>query len=480
MNATLRHLTLRFWLAAFVGGLLCTLLLPQWQRVFGMAWIALPALAVLIGCFFLFGWLMNWVGGLVIRHQVEEAAVWERAGMNPEAEAAFEQTKSLYDSFWLSPKHRKRISGWITRRLARFYLVHPTSNPNALGIVITYLFSSPQDEALAAGWLEAVLHREHHTREEHDLAGKIAEAQVDCVKIQKLLMQFFLANGRVDFEAIQTYRRVWSAGMPDVLIKSLSRVLLNEAYIDDWALQIYLKAHGLGLSESIEGLAAGVHLLRPNEENSSSLNTARQIVSTLDSDKQQALARQLAPLKTQGQQRPKWEFKAVIAMAGQKSISVGHTVGQKIRKWPSNMTAAIRRIIRLWQHRSQLKSLILYALLMCVFGGLVVAGWHMLGTHSSSLIPGEPATAPIPTPVSDPYTIQVAAYFTPDDAQKIVDSLKKEGIDAYYTKAASSNRTWYQVKVSHFASREEASQYGEQLKTKGVIDDFYVANYDRR
>ncbi|MBR9979519.1 MAG: SPOR domain-containing protein, partial [Desulfatitalea sp.] len=44
-------------------------------------------------------------------------------------------------------------------------------------------------------------------------------------------------------------------------------------------------------------------------------------------------------------------------------------------------------------------------------------------------------------------------------------------------KAASGSRTWYQVKVSHFPTRDQARQYGEQLKTKGLIDDFYVANF---
>jgi cell division protein FtsN len=455
-------------------------MLPQWQRVFGMAWIGLPALVVIVSCFFLFGWLMNWIGALVIRRQVAEAAVWERAGMNAEAEAAFEQTKSLYDSFWLSPAHRKRISGWVTRRLARFYLVHRTSNQNAQATVISYLYLSPQDQAMVEGWLEAVLHREYHTREEHDLAGKIAEAQAGHIKIQKLLMQFFLANGRVDFEAMQTYRRIWSAGMPSAFVKTLSKVLLNEAYIDDWALQVYFKAYELGVSESIEGLAAGVHLLRPNEENRFVLNAARQIVSTLEPEEQQALVQRLAPLKKQDPQPPKRPLKTAMAKAGQKSASVGHAMGQKLRKWPQMVVSATGRVVRLRQFRPQARSVTIYVILMCMFGGLLVTGWHILGTKPESVVPAKRVKVPILTPVSDPFTIQVGAYLTPDDAQKFVDGLKKEGIDAFFTKATSSNRAWYQVKVSHFASQEEASRYGEQLKTQGLIDDFYVSNYSRR
>ena len=82
--------------------------------------------------------------------------------------------------------------------------------------------------------------------------------------------------------------------------------------------------------------------------------------------------------------------------------------------------------------------------------------------------------------VVDPFTIQVAAYLKSADAQHFVDQLTGQKLDAYWTKATSSNRTWYQVKVSHFPTREAAQAYGQELKAKGLIDDFYVANYAPR
>ena len=79
--------------------------------------------------------------------------------------------------------------------------------------------------------------------------------------------------------------------------------------------------------------------------------------------------------------------------------------------------------------------------------------------------------------VRDPFTIQVAAYLKREDAQSFADNLKQSGVEAFFTQAKSANRTWYQVKVSHFATKEAARAYGESLKNKGLIDDFYVANY---
>ena len=64
-------------------------------------------------------------------------------------------------------------------------------------------------------------------------------------------------------------------------------------------------------------------------------------------------------------------------------------------------------------------------------------------------------------------------------AHRYVALLKKHGLDAYWTQAVSANKKWYQVRISHFADKQSARHYGESLKTKGIIDDFYVANYRR-
>jgi cell division septation protein DedD len=107
---------------------------------------------------------------------------------------------------------------------------------------------------------------------------------------------------------------------------------------------------------------------------------------------------------------------------------------------------------------------------------MVVVGRQMIETPVE---PPDPIVVPVeaPLPVKDPFTIQVAAYLKSDDAQRFVDQLKQHGLDAFWTEATSANRKWYQVKVSHFATKAQAMQYGRELKSKGLIDDYYVANY---
>ena len=82
-----------------------------------------------------------------------------------------------------------------------------------------------------------------------------------------------------------------------------------------------------------------------------------------------------------------------------------------------------------------------------------------------------------PEAITDPFTLQVAAYLKPGYAKTYVEKLKKQGLDAYWREAISANKKWYQVRVSHFPDKKSARDFGEALKAKGIIDDYYVANF---
>jgi cell division septation protein DedD len=75
--------------------------------------------------------------------------------------------------------------------------------------------------------------------------------------------------------------------------------------------------------------------------------------------------------------------------------------------------------------------------------------------------------------------LQVAAYLQPDYAKRLVEDLQRQGQDAYWSEAVRGEKRWYQVRVSHFADKQSARDYGEKLKSQGIIDDYYVANYRR-
>ena len=108
MNAVLRHLSLRLWITAFAGGLASVIVLPWWQRVFNLDGILIPVALLLITCFVAAGWVLDSVGLVFLRRLVNEAAVWEQAGMTAEAEATYQRAVGLFDSFWFSPLQRRR------------------------------------------------------------------------------------------------------------------------------------------------------------------------------------------------------------------------------------------------------------------------------------------------------------------------------------------------------------------------------------
>ena len=119
--------------------------------------------------------------------------------------------------------------------------------------------------------------------------------------------------------------------------------------------------------------------------------------------------------------------------------------------------------------------------------GLAGAGLVVLMVNTAvHLIPTQEAPPIEPAPeqpaeviVIDPFTLQVAAYLKVEHAEKYVTELKKQGLDAYYTEAKGTKSHWFQVRISHFPTKDAARAHGEELKARGVIDDFYVANYEK-
>ena len=69
------------------------------------------------------------------------------------------------------------------------------------------------------------------------------------------------------------------------------------------------------------------------------------------------------------------------------------------------------------------------------------------------------------------YSIQVGAFRVLDNAVRLVRSLEKRGIDAYYFR---TKRGLFKVRFGDFPSRVEAGRNAGSLVRAGVIDDYYV------
>ena len=122
-------------------------------------------------------------------------------------------------------------------------------------------------------------------------------------------------------------------------------------------------------------------------------------------------------------------------------------------------------------------AIILLLGLVSGIGALVVNTVGHLNLKEES---GLRSATPVKPVVTDPFTLQVAAYLKPQYARNYVQKLKQQGLDAYWSEAVRGEKRWYQVRVSHFATKQAARDFGAKLKNSGIIEDYYVANYRPR
>lgn len=78
------------------------------------------------------------------------------------------------------------------------------------------------------------------------------------------------------------------------------------------------------------------------------------------------------------------------------------------------------------------------------------------------------------------YTIQAASFKTREDAEKMVNNLKKRGYPAYTVKAlVRNNELWYRVWIGSFRDRIDAKNTIGRLK-KDNIDTFLVNRQEKQ
>jgi hypothetical protein len=77
------------------------------------------------------------------------------------------------------------------------------------------------------------------------------------------------------------------------------------------------------------------------------------------------------------------------------------------------------------------------------------------------------------------YAIQIGAYKIEDQAKNTATWLQSSGLEPRIIKVKDSRRkVWFQVQLGRFSDINTASQTAQQLKLKGMIHDFTVANYN--
>ncbi len=477
-------MAIRLWLTILIGSLTALAGLQAFGMPFGLEWAFALAAPVFVAVFYAIGWLFNRLGLNLVRRFINEASVWERAGKTPQTEKLLRKAVAVFDSFLISPYNKERRALELTGHMARFYLTQTDISPEAEDTILAYLKMRPEDHAVAEAWLQRLENKDRNPKEMESLLSFLGKSQSDNPTVHTLIARRYLTDRRTDFQALQSYRRfIENNQNPDEsMIIQMAELFFEKRRMDAWALQAYITAYKLDRKRRhlIHGIAACLYGTQEDITDSALINEARAFLSKIDETvlkKMVAGFRPVAPPAGKADISPKTGMLKTLATAtlgAARTLTTGITSGVTLSI--AMLTAAYRHI----REYPKLKPILRWTAV-----GLAGAGLVILGINTTSYLmqsrPSEPEkieTSPAVV-ITDPYTLQVAAYLKIEHAENYVAQLKQSGLDAYWTKAQGTKSKWYQVRLSHFADKASARAYGDSLKAKGIIDDFYVANYQQ-
>jgi hypothetical protein len=479
MGYLFKHLTVRLWTTLTIGSLICLVGLPPLAAALGPDWMVVPGSILFILSFWLTGAGLAALGRRRMARLLEEATVWDRAGMHREARQAFARAADTVNSFLFSPFSKKVPAERLLARMARFQLAQAAPEASSDTTVDAYLRRFPRDREAAVKWLERMLAGREPTSTSHDIASRIGAAHSEDAAIQRMLTRFYLAEGRCDFVALQAYGHLLKSEDPpgDDLLGPMAELFLAQPRADVMALTVYLArvAGGDRDPRLLPAIAACQQTILPGPENLPMLEKAEAVLSDLDTSRRHQMAAAFMPRISDSGPEPS------VKRASMRWKAVGNGLRNGIN-------AALRAVYAVGRGMRRLQAVLSTGpaksmLKWSVMGIFVVGlGWMVVNTAVHLIADNqaeETVPQPVAAPVTDPFTLQVAAYLKEVDARRYADQLKGKDLDAYWTRASSGSKTWYQVRISHFPTKAEARSVGEDLKKRGWIGDYYVANYKR-
>jgi len=263
------------------------------------------------------------------------------------------------------------------------------------------------------------------------------------------------------------------------IVLDLSRVFIGEGRSDEWALPVYLLAARQAPHwEALRcGLAACLRWILPSERNAEWLEQARQIIGGVDDDTLVRMSSGFVP--------PTGSYRIAEAPDEEDDFVDRAPLGDALggmQQAAGRITERVGKLRATVVHHLRRSPGLRRGITWGFMAGLGILATVFLINTVGYLAPSptpepQPITSPVvaPAPPPMPYTLQVAAYLKPEHAQRYLEDLQKQSIDAYVVKAHSNDKTWYQVRIAHFPGKAEALAYGTTLKAKGLIEDFYVA-----
>lgn len=422
MIRALRTVFVRLWLTTLVAVPLCFYLMPGIRQIFpGMGPVPF-ALGVVTVCYGIIGFLMHFFGKRRIAGLIREAQMWERAAIFNKAKKNYLQAVRIYDSFLLSPVSAGKLKIRLTGALARFYLTFNRENGVFREAAIVYLTTNPWDETLALLWLKRLCADGSVNDQEQDLLTRLAEIHHASPQLLPLLTRLFLDQGRLDFIAKQVYTRALAEPALKTIYGNDINALLEEPELDQ----------------------AAAYAVQ---------NRQQRTASPVDKKKMQDLWLVLCTGILHLIQRVRAGVIFCLGLVTRHSGRILTRIQVKDR-WRFYLKAGILGAVSLW-----------------MIGFMYNTLSHLRASKTVDEI-----EVIIEKKIPKPFTIQVAAYLKASHADKYLKVLRQQNVDAHIKKTEGGGKTWYLIQVSEFADKAEATAYGNRLKQKNIIEDFFVSN----
>ncbi|NWH05499.1 SPOR domain-containing protein [Desulfobacter latus] len=459
-----RHISIRFWLTTLMVLPSGFILFPRLS-----GWLLDMPASVFIPLMYLFcglglGICMDIAGLWRIRGLIRDAQLWERSGIATRAEKKFIRAVRIYDSVWISPLAERRAKPMLISSLARFYLASGSRRREIQGAAGAWLAQNPTDKSLARFWLERIQDQDMSGTFTQSILTALADTWYADPELCRILVDLFLAQGRMDFSARRLYR-----SFPDLTdgdkdashqdktrAEAIREIMSERLDTPDPEPELDMPEPGSGTLGDERG---DLRTFIPKDQSGDGLLTSLGDQAFEDGPAGWRPENHIyAGLQTSG-----W-ISALISGIVRKATGGGVFIADRTGK-------AKHAVLNLIQARETWWGRVRGIMIACVGVWLIFFVW---GTLSHMFKTAEQPSRQIKVMIPKPFTIQVAAYHKKTHADNYMATLAQKGVESTMKVTDGGGKTWYLVRVSKFTDQKSAQVYGNRLKADHIIDEFFV------
>ncbi len=411
-------------------------------------------------------------------------------------ESLLDLTRSSYFLF----RSGQRLAGLVIRKYADYLLTIGRQGPEALKIYLKAFLQNPRQSKFRPPLITLLSQGGDLTEEEVDLLLVMLKAEnYQDEVVLNYLASLFLKRKKLSSKTEPLFLIALEGGHKESagIVRFVLPVMLQHERRDLYAIRFYLAA----LPHQPEGEARVRELLARSflEGHRQSIEPEiherlSRVFFALEPARREALEEAVRQAQVSGKLRSvKWlnaedrrQLRRVMEGLGLRRTLAGD-LWQGMKRLGAAVSGLLKRLVLgaidglgLFGRASLAFKLIF---LLVVFAGVL----GLLSTRGVKEAPPEPAKPP-PAPVavapvkgSKVHTLQVAAFTSSRQADRLVAALGKHGVEgAYIVKSKrASGGAWYKIRVGKFDDAGEARKLADRLVDGKLIKNYFVISLPR-